>query len=332
MAGSVCPQFNPQVETVVEFIERFRVQCADLLENVGDNEKKKAAVLVKALPVNIITDLQRRIKPGLLSDATYKELEEKLTSQYEVKKSIVGAAVQFMNRKQLFNESTENYAKVINDLASACKYKACCRDRLLRDAFVSGLRSSTILGAILPECENKTFNECVEKAKVLEQFTSDAQDIKLDTKLPFNNKVATSSTSPYLAKSIPDTYVCIRCTARAKHLAKNCFAISLHCKKCGKVGHIARACKSFVFTAHNGQQDSRFSPSISRSQQHLESLRTSHLQPTPSTEEASCQQIASACDPHGGDSPYSSPGTRMFYSPNSSGCVDAENNFDSFLW
>ncbi|KAA0193888.1 hypothetical protein HAZT_HAZT008757 [Hyalella azteca] len=43
---------------------------------------------------------------------------------------------------------------------------------------------------------------------------------------------------------VPKNYTCIRCGAKAKHLAKNCFAIKLTCKKCSKQGHLAKVCKS----------------------------------------------------------------------------------------
>lgn len=154
MASNVI--FNPQEETIQEFLERFKVQCSDLLDAAEDNTKKKAIILVKALPVSVVTDLQRRIKPALLSDISYEEIIEKLTSQFEVRKSIIGATVTFLNRKQQVTESIENYAKCINDLAADCKYKSCCLDRSLRDTFICGLRSSAIISSLLPDCEDIT--------------------------------------------------------------------------------------------------------------------------------------------------------------------------------
>jgi hypothetical protein len=247
MANSTCTQFNPDIETIVEFIERFKVQCSDLLEKAGDDGLKKAAVLVKSLPVSVITDLQRRIKPVLLSAATYDILEGKLTAQYEIKKSIVGAAVKFLNRKQGSGESIENYAKIINDLASSCVYKDCCRDRLLRDAFVSGLYSSVILTGLLQDCENKSFNECVEKAKFLEQLTADAQDIKFEPNFHSTHSVQRPNNT---FSKLPMGYICIRCGARAKHFAKQCFAVNTTCNQCGKIGHLAKMCKSGKNKSH----------------------------------------------------------------------------------
>ena len=240
---AACAPFSTEQETVQEFLERFKVQCSEQLLKAGQNDRRKATILIKALPVSVITDLQRRIKPTLLSDATYDELEEKLTAQYEVKKSVVGAAVKFLNKKQSQDESIEDYAKSLNDLAAACKYNNCCRDRLLRDAFVSGLRSSVVLSAVLQKCDQKTFNECVEHAKLVEQLTCDAQDIKQECKT-YAYKVNNQSVEK---SALPPNYVCIRCGAKGKHSAKNCFANELQCRKCLRKGHIAKVCKGRKF-------------------------------------------------------------------------------------
>ena len=250
MAMQNCVQFNPNAESVDEFIERFKVQCSDVLEKADGDDLKKAAVLVKALPVNIITDLQRRIKPVKLSAATYQELESKLITQYGTKKSIVGATVKFLNRKQSPGETIENYAKVLNDLASSCNYENCCRDRMLRDAFVSGLRSGAIVTGLLPDCERKTFNECVEKAKFLEQLSSDAQDIQFEPKMHSNYKLVSSSDESVSKSKIPASYICIRCGSKAKHRASQCYAKNMKCNKCSKIGHLGKVCKSAKYRSH----------------------------------------------------------------------------------
>ena len=242
MAAVHCPQFNPEQETIFEFLERFTVQDSEAITKAGEDGVKKAAVLVKALPVPVITDLQRRLKPTKLSTATFEQLKEKLTAQYEVKKSIVGASVQFLNRKQHAEENIENYARVLNDLASNCKYEDCCRDRLLRDAFISGLRSGHIVGGLLQDCEvndKKTFNDCVAKAKLLEQITQDAQDIKPAHKFEVNKTSKATHSS-----KVPSDFVCIRCGTKGKHYPKQCFALKKTCGKCKRRGHLTKACKT----------------------------------------------------------------------------------------
>ena len=171
-------------------------------------------ILIKSHPVSVITDLQRRIEPTVLSDATYNEIEEKLIAQCEVKKSTVGAGVKFLRRKQQHDESIEQCAKVLNNLAAECSYNDCCRDRLIRDAFVCDLRSSAVLTIVLQKCENKIFNQCVEHVKLIEHLSSDAQGMKSDM-TTHSYKLTTRNN-----EKVPANYVCIRCGAKAKHLAK----------------------------------------------------------------------------------------------------------------
>lgn len=234
--------FQAEVETVTEFLQRFKVQNSSALDAADDG--KRAELLCRALPVAIITDVQRRIKPTLLENATYQEIEDSLKAQYSVKKSVIGASVKFINRKQQSGETIETYAKILNDLASCCSYNDCCRDRLLRDAFVSGLSSNKLISNLLHECENKSFNECVERAKTLEQLAHDAADMKPEEKSVaykinnYNNK----NSSP----KVSDDYICIRCGSAGKHRADKCFALKLKCNKCSKKGHLSKVCKSKV--------------------------------------------------------------------------------------
>ena len=123
MANNTFSSFSPSNESIDEFIERFKVQCSEQITAAGDDALKHAAVLIKALPVSVVTDLQRRLKPTILSAAyTYTEVETLLKAQYDSKKSIIGASVEFLNYKQSSNESIEHYAKTLNNLASACNY------------------------------------------------------------------------------------------------------------------------------------------------------------------------------------------------------------------
>ena len=45
-----------------EFLERLQVQCSDQIANAGENQNKLSTILIKALPVNIIADLERGLK------------------------------------------------------------------------------------------------------------------------------------------------------------------------------------------------------------------------------------------------------------------------------
>ena len=48
---------------------------------------------------------------------------------------------------------------------------------MLRDSFVSGLLSSKLISILIPECDEKSFEQCVERAKILQQVKTDVEDI-----------------------------------------------------------------------------------------------------------------------------------------------------------
>ena len=246
----LCDKFNPAVETVEEFISRFKVQRGTQLREAEASSstvpetgnKMKVELLCLALPVNIITDLQRRIKPIELHKAKFDDIIQHLNDQFSVKKSELAARRALQTRNQEATESIETFAKVINDLASKCNYKPCCRDSIIRDAFIMGLSSNLVLkGLIKDNSESKSFKECVEKAKLIQQLATDAIDIRPEMARSQTFKVSPVSNT---TKKIKAGYVCFRCGAKAEHFVNECFAINMMCKKCGKIGHLAKVCRA----------------------------------------------------------------------------------------
>ena len=118
-----CSFFDPEVETVQEFLERFAVQMSDALHKVRSDSLKQAALLLRALPVNMVTDLQRRIAPTKLSEATYDLLKANLVQAYSVKKSLVGASINFFRCKQESTQNIEEFSRQLKFLASQCDFE-----------------------------------------------------------------------------------------------------------------------------------------------------------------------------------------------------------------
>lgn len=246
MNNLTCLQFDPEIETISEFLERLQVQFSDILSQETVADSKKSTVLIKALPVNIITDLQRGLKPKKLSDATYAEIKSKLEEQFKVKKSIIGASVSFITRKQNQGETIEQYAQALNHLADSCNYSACCRSRYLRDIFVAGLISDKVISSLLHhDCDSLSFKDVVEKAKTFEAFTSDVQKIKCggSCNAVSKNKFKNDSSKSKNGNVPPKNYVCIRCGSKS-HYANKCFALNMTCNACNLKGHLSKCCKS----------------------------------------------------------------------------------------
>ena len=168
---SSCALFDPELESIQEFFQRFQCQMAEPLHKVRNYDLKRANILVQLfLPVNIVSKLQRRLSPTLLGDATYDEISNHLHQQFSTSKSTVGASVQFLTYKQQSGQSIEDYSRKLNSLASQCN----C---LLRDAFVAGLLSPSILETLIQECDQLTFRQTLERAKLLETFRKDVGKI-----------------------------------------------------------------------------------------------------------------------------------------------------------
>ena len=93
---------------------------------IRNEDSKRANILVKFLPVNIVSELQRRFSPTLLGDATYDEISNHLYQHFSTSKSTVGAAVKFLTYKQQSRQSIKDYSRKLNSLACQCNYPVAC--------------------------------------------------------------------------------------------------------------------------------------------------------------------------------------------------------------
>ena len=282
MASNVsvyCTPFDSELETIQEFFQRFQCQSTDLLHKFRNDENKKASLLLKSLPVGVITNLQRRLSPTLLSDATFDVLEEHLIQQFSVSKSTIGASVQFLNYHQQSGQSLEEYARTLNVLASQCNYPSVCLDRLLRDTFVAGIYKQKILQALMQVCDKLNFRETVERAKLLETFQNDADKIHSSRSAHVNSTQSECHASDdeevnevknfhrnNKKKSPRDNYLCYRCGTKGQHFSDDCYAKHRTCHSCHTRGHISKICQKTKKSSDDRRgQENQYS---NRDQQH----------------------------------------------------------------
>ena len=263
MSQYQCDMFDPAVETVDEFLQRLQCQKKEEFHKLRNDSSRQASILLKCLPTQMITDLQRRIAPKKLTEADYNELEQQLRERYSDNKSTIGAAVQFFRYRQEPGQSIEEYAQQVNFLATQCQYSSDVPlDRLIRDVFVSGLHSPAILSSVLQTTDKQTFEETVQRAKLVQQVKADTISIQNSRQNSVHHTEDpdefphSSDASLYKihSKSVPVGYVCIRCGTKGKHFHDKCFALELICNNCEKKGHIAKACKSKPISQQSHRQ------------------------------------------------------------------------------
>ena len=127
----------------------------------------------------MITDLQRRLAPRKLHEAAYDDVTDNLCTSYSTKKSIIGTSVQFFSCKKKTGESIEDFSRELKHLVSQCDYdQTITLDRLLRDVFVAGLRSGPVMSAVMQSADTLSFNDAIDKAKMVHQIRQDAAELQ----------------------------------------------------------------------------------------------------------------------------------------------------------
>ena len=235
--------FNPVIETVEEFLDRFELQL-NVICNEPDQskieDKTKSAVLFNCLHYTQLREMQNKAKPRSLRSLKYEEVESMLKEAFDRKKSSIGATVIFTNRKRMQGENFEKYASELQGLASQCDFKACCLDRRLKDQFLVGLNSTETLKKLLVESQ-LTFRETVNKAKDLFQSQAEIEQWGM-THRP-QNVYAVHQKPKKHSFNRSGQQRCHRCTG-TNHTPDKCRFKDKKCYSCSKIGHTARACRS----------------------------------------------------------------------------------------
>ncbi|XP_065219751.1 uncharacterized protein K02A2.6-like [Planococcus citri] len=150
-------------------------------------------------------------------------------------------------------ESVSDYITELRKLAVDCKYANEFLNEMLRDVFVSGLRSKPILDRLFEEDDiplDKTLSiaQAIERAlastnEILSPAVSDAPVHKLQNqnqnRSRFKKKTYSSDNGGQSQGAT--TTQCIRCGLN-NHTAANCMKKNLRCNFCKAQGHVAEVC------------------------------------------------------------------------------------------
>ena len=201
------------------------------------------------------------------SCATYEEAIKALESIFKKPVNEIYARHKLATRRQQPNETIDDFLRALQSLSKSCNFKSVTavesRDEYIRDAFITGLQSSTIRQRLL---ENKTLslNTMFDQARALDSAVQNSQSYGMDT--PTYNAAGISSTPD---PTLPDCSMCPKndCHKHAfspeqlaatspinaskcffcgnkRHFRSRCPAKEATCSNCHKKGHYARVCRS----------------------------------------------------------------------------------------
>jgi len=186
--------------------------------------------------LRILTSL---VSPDNVTDKSPADLLKLLSDHFQPKKLVVTESVRFYQRTQREGESIAQYVAELRQIAKSCDFGQFL-NRALRDRLVSGLRSQGIQRRLLGE-DDLQWTRAVELAISME--TADRDSSELNRPKNGNGDVHQfERRRPPQVKSAA-TAKCYRCNATT-HSSDDCWAKTVECRKCQKVGHIEKACKS----------------------------------------------------------------------------------------
>ena len=200
----------------------------------ADKQKAVLFSVCGGATYKLIKNLLAPVKPA---DASFKDIVKLLTEHYQPKPSRVVQRYLFNSRVRKQGESVAIYVAELKRLSEHCEFAATLND-MLCDRLVCGINDSRILCRLLAE-PDLDYKKAYELALALEATDKSAQDLQAK---PSNIHLAQGGSNTPNKDKLSKPVVCHRCGG--PHKAPDCTFKKSKCHKCGKVGHIAKVCRS----------------------------------------------------------------------------------------
>uniref|UniRef100_A0A803JEW5 Gypsy retrotransposon integrase-like protein 1 n=1 Tax=Xenopus tropicalis TaxID=8364 RepID=A0A803JEW5_XENTR len=246
------PEFSESAEEFESYLERFErwLSANDV------SQEKKADILLATLPAKTYSLLKTLIAPAKATELSYERITETLSQHYKPQPIIIAERFRFYRRNHKMGESLADYILDLKRLSASCEFGTFL-DQALRDKFVCGLHDEFYLHKLLNEAD-LTFKSACNIALAIELTRSDSQQFKEQNSSSFTDIPKITTESKPISQNSPQPPTvsvtgeqafqtqrvkpCYRCGGLHQQL--NCRYKSETCRNCGKLGHIARVCRS----------------------------------------------------------------------------------------
>ncbi|KAF6199931.1 hypothetical protein GE061_006229 [Apolygus lucorum] len=227
-------KYDETVETYDDYIGRlesfFKTQMVP--------QQVKADTFIAMLSPKHHALLKSLLFPAELSSKSYDELKDELKKHLNPTPLVIPSRHTFLNRKQFEGETIAQFLSELRKLAAKCKYPDTMLDVMLRDVFVSGLRSRVMLDRLFEE-DDISLAKTVQISQALEKASERACEILHP--LSVVHKVNKQHPLATISSEIKGL-VCYKCGVKNNHKANNCKAKNLFCVSCRTSGHVDSVC------------------------------------------------------------------------------------------
>nr|XP_015800346.2 uncharacterized protein LOC107375995 [Nothobranchius furzeri] len=248
--GTVSP-FARESQSWEEYSEMLEVFFE---ANEIDDADEKKAVLLSGVGSATYSLLRSLLSPETQKDKTYDELIQILQTHFSPKPSQIVQRFKFNSRMQKTGETVAEYVAELRRLAQHCEYGDVL-PQMLRDRLVCGVQDDWMQRRLLSEAD-LTFEKALKLCQAMESASKDVKDLRrtLLEDLPAASRSYGGQAVHRLAmeKAQRKVLSCYRCNGQP--VAAECKFASELCHKCGKRGHIKRACRSKMLpqVSHKG--------------------------------------------------------------------------------
>lgn len=198
----------------------------------------------------------------LISDkTTYDSAFEALDNAFIKPTSRIYNRHRLMTSKQEPLQSVDTFLQELNRISKTCEFTNVTaeenRTQYVTEAFINGLSSAAIRQRLL-ENNTLTLDEAYKQARALEQAQTQAasydtgtvasinmDNMKISEAPPLQDNIKSFVTENVAAIQSKPSDPCYFCK-NPRHPRSKCPARNSECRKCGKKGHWAKACKSFA--------------------------------------------------------------------------------------